>query len=85
MTSPDHDGEALVELLVEPFRENEPGPHVTAAIDALAAAGMDPDMGPFATTARGDVDQAIEAVAAALRAGFDNGADAIQLRIERGS
>jgi len=74
---------ARLEVLVEPFRENDPGPHVTAAIDALSAAGLDPDMGPFATTADGDLDVVMAAAAALVRAGFDAGADAIQLRIER--
>ena len=74
---------AQLEVLVEPFRENDPGPHVTAAIDALSTAGLQPDMGPFATTADGDLESVIAAAAALLRAGFDNGADAIQLRIER--
>lgn len=74
---------AHLEVLVEPFRENDPGPHVTAAIDALSAAGLQPDMGPFATTADGDLEAVIAATSALVRAGFDNGADAIQLRIER--
>ena len=40
-------------------------------------------MGPFATTAEGELDQAIAAITALVRAGFDHGADAIQIRIER--
>ena len=74
---------ARAEVLVEPFRENDPGPHVTAAIDALETAGLRPDMGPFATVAEGDLDATIEAVSRMLRAGFEAGADAIQVRIER--
>ena len=83
MTAPDQPTRARLEVLVEPFRENDPGPHVTAAIEAIASAGMEPDMGPFATTAEGALDQAMAAVTALLRAGFDHGADAIQVRIER--
>ncbi len=74
---------ARTEVLVEPFRENDPGPHVTAAIDVLAAAGLSPDMGPFATETLGDLDTTIEAVAGLLRASFAAGADAVQVRIER--
>ena len=74
--------EARLEMLVEPFRENAPGPHVTAVIDAAAAAGLDADMGPFATTADGELDALIEGAAAMLRAGFAAGATAIQLRVE---
>lgn len=72
-----------VEVLVEPFRENDPGPHVTAAVDALEAAQLSTDMGPFATTATGDLDDVIGAVAALLQRSFDAGADAIQVRVER--
>lgn len=74
---------ARAEVLVEPFRENDPGPHVNAAIDVLSAAGLSPDMGPFATETVGDLDTTIEAVARLLRASFDAGADAVQVRIER--
>ena len=83
MTEPDQPTRARLEVLVEPFRENDPGLHVTAAIDAIAATGMEPDMGPFATTAEGDLDQAMAAITALVRAGFEHGADAIQVRIER--
>ena len=83
MTAPDPPIRARLEVLVEPFRENDPGPHVNAAIAAIGEAGMQPDMGPFATTAEGDLDQAIAAITALVRAGFDQGADAIQIRVER--
>ena len=73
-----------LEVLVEPFKENEPGPHVSAAVDALSASGLEPDMGPFATTADGELDDVLVAVTALLRASFDAGATAIQLRLERG-
>ncbi len=72
-----------VEVLVEPFRENEPGPHVTVAVEVLEEAGLAPNMGPFATEAEGDLDATLEAVTRLLRASFDAGADAIQVRIER--
>ncbi|MEP1124528.1 MAG: thiamine-binding protein [Ilumatobacter sp.] len=74
---------ARAEVLVEPFRENDPGPHVSAAIDVLAAAGLSPDMGPFATETLGDLDATIAAITDLLRASFAAGADAVQVRIER--
>lgn len=80
-----HVSDAHLEVLVEPFRENAPGPHVQAAVDALRDAGLDPDMGPFATTADGDVDALADAAAALVRAAFANGASAVQLRVERDS
>lgn len=73
---------AHLEILVEPFRENDPGPHVAAVIDTATAAGLEPDMGPFATSIEGDVDQLAGAVADMIRAGFANGATALQIRIE---
>lgn len=75
--------QARAEVLVEPFRENAPGPHVIAAIEALDAAGLSPDMGPFATETHGDLDITVDAIARLLRASFDAGADAVQVRIER--
>jgi len=70
-----------LELLVEPFKENDPGPHVSAAVDALRQAGLEPTMGPFATTADGDLTTLIEAVSALLTSGFEAGATTIQLQI----
>jgi uncharacterized protein YqgV (UPF0045/DUF77 family) len=83
MTTSDQPTGARIEVLVEPFRENDPGRHVIAAIDAIRATGMEPEMGAFASTAEGDLHQVIAAVTALCRAGFDHGADAIQVRIER--
>ncbi len=74
--------DAHLEVLVEPFRENDPGPHVAAVLDAATAAGLTADMGPFATTIDGDIDVLAEAVADMIRAGFAEGATALQLRIE---
>jgi len=62
--------DAHLEILVEPFRENNPGPHVTAVLDAAAAAGLTADMGPFATTVDGDVDQLAGAIADMIRRVF---------------
>lgn len=73
---------ARLEMFVEPFRENDPGPHVLAAVDAGAAAGLEVDMGPFATTAEADLDTMLAAVTEMLRAGFAAGATTVQLRIE---
>lgn len=74
--------DAHLEVLVEPFRENDPGPHVTAVVAAATAAGLSADMGPFATSIDGNVDQLADAVADMIRSGFANGASALQIRIE---
>ena len=55
-----------------------------AAVEVVAEAGLSPDMGPFATTATGNLDEVIDAVAALLRAGFAEGATSVQLRVDLG-
>lgn len=72
-----------MEVLVEPFRENNPGPHVLGAIRALESAGLTVDMGAFSSSTQGSPDAIADAVAELIRVGFSEGATAIQLRIER--
>ena len=74
--------QAHLEVLVEPFRENDPGPHVAAVVDVATSAGLDPDMGPFATTMDGEIDTLAAAVADMIRAGFAHGASALQIRLD---
>jgi uncharacterized protein YqgV (UPF0045/DUF77 family) len=74
---------ARLEVLVEPFRENDPGPHVVAAVAALGDAGLNPDMGPFATTAGGDLDAVVNTVSDMLRAAFAEGATSVHVRVDR--
>jgi uncharacterized protein YqgV (UPF0045/DUF77 family) len=70
-----------VEVLVEPFRENEPGPHVYAVVDTLAHAGLEPDFGPFATTCTGPIDAVSTAISDLIQSAVARGASAIQIRI----
>lgn len=77
------DTNVRLEVLVEPFKENDPGEHVTAAVQAIESAGLTADMGPFATTAEGTLQEVLAAVDALTRAGFGAGADAIQIRVQR--
>lgn len=70
-----------VEVFVEPFKENEPGRHVTAAVDVLRNAGLQPEMGPFATTAEGTLDQVLTLVAPLLEQSFESGASTVSLRV----
>lgn len=74
---------AHLEMLVEPFREDDPGPHVLAAVDAIEQAGMPVEMGPFASTADGELDTLLDAVGLALKAGFAQGARRISVSVER--
>lgn len=72
-----------LELLVEPFKENEPGPHVVAVVEACESRGFSVDMGPFSTIVEGGIDELIAAVEPLLQAGFAAGASSIQARLER--
>lgn len=73
-----------VEFLVEPFVIDNPGPHVVAAVQVANDAGLAPDMGPFATTATGDLEQVLGSIADLVRASFDQGATSVQVRIDNG-
>ena len=74
--------DARLEMLVQPFKENDPGPHVTAVVDAAESAGFEVDMGPFATSVEAELDSVIDVATAMLRAGFTAGATSIQLRVD---
>ena len=61
-----------VEFTVEPFVDGAPGPHVRAALDTIAAAGVEAEFGPFGSSFVVDHDglQVLtDAVAAAMAAG----------------
>ncbi len=70
-----------LEFTVEPFVEGRPGPHVTAAVDAVTAAGIEVEFGPFGTTCRAGELVMPELVAAVTRAAFANGATHLTLAI----
>jgi uncharacterized protein YqgV (UPF0045/DUF77 family) len=72
-----------VEFTVEPFVEGQPGPHVTAAVDAATAAGAEVEFGPFGSTCQVDEDQMPDVVAAITRAAFDHGATHVALHVAR--
>jgi len=69
------------EFTTEPFHgeDGHPPAHVTSAAAALVAAGFTPDLGPLGTSVEGDSDLVVEAVAAAMRAAFAEGASRITL------
>ena len=71
----------VLEILVEPFKENDPGPHVKAVLNVLAESGFTIDMGPFSTVVEGDLDRLIVVVEQLVSAGFQAGATSIQTRI----
>ncbi len=72
-----------LELLVEPFREGRPGPHVQAALAALTDAGLEVDVGPFATSASGSAEDIAAAVQRVIVAALGEGASRVSLTISR--
>lgn len=69
------------EFVIEPFVEGSPGPHVKAALEACRELGFEPDVGAFANTIDGAFQEVVQAVDALVRAAYDNGASAVQVRI----
>lgn len=72
-----------IEFFVEPFKEGTPGPHVEAAVRAFSEVGLATEVGPFATTATGDIEQTACATSAMVREALGAGATRIVLRLER--
>jgi len=69
------------EFLVEPFVEGAPGAHVSAAVEACRGLGLEPDLGPFATTISGPVATVTAAIQAMSHAALAHGATAVQVRL----
>jgi uncharacterized protein YqgV (UPF0045/DUF77 family) len=72
-----------LEYTVEPFIEGAPGPHVRAALDAAAAAGLEVDFGPFGTTVAGADAAVLSAADRIVRAAIDAGASRVSLQVVR--
>jgi uncharacterized protein YqgV (UPF0045/DUF77 family) len=75
--------ELVVEFTVEPFVEGDPGPHVRAAVEAVAGEGLAVDFGPFGTTVRGDEAAILSAVDRLVRAAMGAGATRVSLQVVR--
>ena len=67
------------EFLVEPFTEGAQGAHVVAAIDAVTAAGLQPDVGPFGTSVEGDPYVVLPALQKMIDAAIAQGASHISI------
>ena len=72
-----------VEFTIEPFVEGRPGPHVTAAIDAVTDLGHDVEVGPFGSGCVVPLDTTADVVAAVIRAAVANGADHVNIDIQQ--
>ena len=77
-----HDRSAVAgDLLVEPFVDGAPGPHVTAACEAFDRHDLSVELGPFASFAAGDLEPMADAIADMIRAAMSEGASSIRLRV----
>lgn len=72
-----------IEFTIEPFIEGSPGPHVTAAIDSLRAAGFAPEIGPFGTAVEGYAPAVLDALARAAGAAFEQAAVSMTVSMEQ--
>jgi len=72
-----------LEYTVEPFVEGSPGPHVRAALDAAAEAGLEVEFGPFGTTVAGEDAAVVAATSRILQAALDAGASRISFQVLR--
>ncbi len=70
-----------VEFTIEPFREGDPGPHVTEAIAAAERLGAQVTIGPFGTACEVADDRSADVVAAIVTAAFEHGADHVNIDI----
>jgi len=72
-----------VEFTIEPFVEGQPGPHVTAALDAVRALGPDVDFGPFGTSFQASTEVAAASMSALVSAAYAHGATHVSIHVER--
>ncbi|MEM7288054.1 MAG: thiamine-binding protein [Actinomycetota bacterium] len=69
------------EFTVEPFVDGNPGPHVTAAIDAANEAGAEVSVGPFGSEISGDVEVVLRAIDSLVRAAVRAGATRVTVQV----
>ena len=71
------------EFTIEPFVEGDPGAHVHAGLDALRAAGLEPEMEAFGSSVSGELEVISAAVQAMLHAATAAGATQVSLQLRR--
>lgn len=70
------------EFTTEPFRaEAEPPAHATAALEAVRAAGLEPEFGPLGTSVRGEREALLALLDTVVSAALDHGADQVTLQV----
>ena len=74
---------AYVEFTIEPFVEGRPGPHVTAAIAAAEARGLDVEVGPFGSSVVVDLVEVGSVIGAISDAAMAKGATHVSVHVAR--
>ena len=74
---------AYVEFTIEPFVEGRPGPHVTAAIAAAEALGLDVEVGPFGSSVVVDLAEVGALLGVMSDAALANGATHVSVHVAR--
>lgn len=72
-------GSITVEFTIEPFVDGALPTYVNAALQALDALGITPDVGPFGTSFVATDDTVAAAVAAVVGAAYANGATYVSI------
>ena len=73
----------LLEFTIEPFHEGNPGPHVTAAVGAIEALGIEVEFGPFGSSCTVSQTRLTEVSGLIVGQAFANGATHVSLHAER--
>lgn len=74
---------AYVEFTIEPFVEGRPGPHVTAAIAAIEARGLEVEIGPFGSSVIVELAELGEVIGTLSDAAMANGATHVSVHVAR--
>ena len=72
-----------LEFTVEPFVEGNPGPHVTAAVEAAEAVGGVVEFGPFGSSCSASAEAMPDVIASLVRAAFQHGASHVSMHVAR--
>lgn len=70
-----------VVFTIEPFREGEPGLHVTAPVAAIRAMDVDVEVGPFGSSCTVDDAAASDVVGVIVRTAVEHGATHVNVNV----
>jgi len=71
----------VAEFTIEPFVDGDPGDHVLVGLDAVRAAGLEPEVGPFGSTVSGELTTVSDAMARMFEAATRAGATRVSVQL----